>query len=148
MKHVCGVFVFFLFVYYTAALKHKYKEDDAASYTTSTTLQMKLNFTFTTNNNKEDYIIQWTAEYYASNLAESVVVALICDGIEFNKIDTHPNPDGPDELGWEVGSGWKYVDLNAGSHTFTIEYASTTAGQQVGIRRVRVMATPANVDMV
>lgn len=142
------VLVMLLYATLGAASRHLYKSNETEQYTSSTSYQPALVFSFTTNSDNDDFIISWTAEIYASNLVESVDVRLVCDGVTLNQQDWHPNPDGPTGDGWAVATGWKYADLNAGEHTFTIEYRSTTLLQQVGIRRTRVMATPANVVMV
>ena len=125
-----------------------YMADEMESNTTSTTMQLKLNFTFPTVSDDADFIISWTAEIHANSSASYINVCLMCDGMALNEQDWHPNPDGGTEEGWAVASGWKYADLNAGPHEFTIWFKSSTAGEMVKIRRARILAQPSNAIIV
>ncbi len=133
-----------LLVFVCHAAPIMYSADETTSSTTSTTMQEKLKHTFTAGTGK-NYLIQWTAEIHAEPAADAIKVHLVFDDTTtYDEQEWHPNPD--IASGWAVATGFVKVDNpGAGSHDFDIDYASSTAGQSVSIRRARIWIQEVNV---
>lgn len=116
-----------------------YVESEDISTTNTTSLSNKLSITFTAPNDHR-YFIEWVAEIQACNGGYTIDIRLQKDGpVILNEQVWDPGS------GWGVAFGFKVVELNAGNHTFDINFATGTEGSMVAIRRTRLKLEEINL---
>ena len=116
-----------------------YTESEEISATNTTSMANKMIMEIEVHN-PHKYLIEWIAEIQACNGGHSVGICLQKDGpITLNEQVWNPGP------GWGVAFGFKVVELDAGNHTFAINYATGTDGSMVAIRRARIKLEEINL---
>ena len=123
----------------------RYVSDNGVTTNNSTTMITKLEYTFETFNTYEDYLIQWTSEIHAGDTPDYIRVCLMFDGTPENDQNWHPDPNGG-AGGWAVATGFVLLTPGAGNHTFQINFSSSIEGEEVSIRRARLLIEPCNVE--
>lgn len=122
----------------------RYMADDTVSSNNSTVPETKLSYNFTVGGYYEQYLVQWSAEIHAGDNPDYINVSLLFNGVIQNEQNWHPDPNGGFG-GWAVATGFVVVDPVVGTNTFDITYASSMNGEEVSIRRARLLIEPCNL---
>ncbi len=122
----------------------RYVASEEESSNNSTSLVTKLSYNFTAENTDDQYLVQWTAEIHAGDNPDYIDVLLTFNGAIQNEQNWHPDPNGG-AGGWSVATGFVVVTPVVGDNIFTIQYASSIAGEPVSMRRTRLLIEPCNL---
>lgn len=115
-----------------------YVESEAESARTFTSYLEKASLAFTAE--AADYWIQVNAEVAA--FAKDTTVAVRCQIDDTTTVlDVDPAPDSSQFAGWGNVSMLYRATLSAGPHTIDLDYASSSSGKEVRIRKARILAT-------
>lgn len=110
---------------------------DVEDSTTAVTWQQKLRLSFTSE--AADYLVTWFAEIASMHSGTQVDYQVEQDDTTTLSAG-NTNPDGTASTGWGSVGGQAKVTLTAATHTFDLDYQSSTTGKQVKIRRGRIVA--------
>lgn len=118
-------------------LFYDYAESDNISSTTLATFTIKtiLNTNIPVNGN---YIVEYCAEVQAPATNRQILVEFRQGATVLNSVWVNV---GNNTNWWNSISGFKRVSLTPGTHTFTIQFASSVSGAQVNIRNARIKIT-------
>lgn len=115
-----------------------YVEDDTLVRTTSSVYKQMVRLTINIDETL-DYLIQWYTEVMCTyNTTHARVKVELDDTTILGEVS--PNPDTSKGTGWGSVSGFKKVNLSAGSHNIDLDFASCLGGKEVRTRNCRLLA--------
>jgi len=114
--------------------EYHYAESESESTQDSETFLDKVSVTLT-NLSGGDYFIQWSFEYMQDLDFDQGTTQVLISGIVISEIDGEQKDNK-----FYPASGMKQVNLAAGNHELKIQYKSDNSGDDVSIRRARVVA--------
>lgn len=149
MKTIILIVFLFLFGFYAGVDgdPESYQIQNDAVTTTTTTMTNVMTFNFTAVAGIQYWVI-WSSEMHASPSAAFVKACLTLDGVVTeNEQVVHPIPDISIEEGWIAAMGQDILkDLTPGQHTIRLGFSSGTEGEEVGIRRVRIVLNELGIN--
>lgn len=125
-----------------------YSSLETESQTSSTTHTTKLSLTINVPAAR-DYLVEWTSEIQTSS--DTVDIAISFYSIEDTGKRALLEPVILNEEMWAPGPSWKaissfkVVSLTRGTHIFKMDYATTTKGIAVAMRRTRIKVEKINL---
>lgn len=115
----------------------EYDESNGESSTTGTSWSQKLRLNFTAN--AADYLIQWYAEVKCTH-GQAKVKTRIQEDDTTTLGETDWNPETGNNDGWGPISGFVKTSLTAASHDFDLDFATSSNGKSVSVRKARITA--------
>ncbi len=114
---------------------YHYAESDSVSSTTETTWQDKATLTFTSV--ADAYLVLASAELRGSSGSYDMEAQLTIDGTVYAELDTRPDETATNLYSHHFAT-FKAINLTAASHTFKIQYRSSSGFGTCSIRHARI----------
>lgn len=114
---------------------YRYAASDGVSSTTSTSWQDKVTLTFTSV--ADAYLVMASAELRGNSNSYDVEAQLTIDGTTYAGLDTRPDETATDLYSHHFAT-FKAINLTASSHTFKIQYRSSSSMGTCSIQHARI----------
>jgi len=114
---------------------YHYAESDSESSTTQTTWQDKVTLTFTSA--ADAYLVIASAELRGSSSSYDMEARLTVDATTYAELDTRPDETATDLYSHHFAT-FKTINLTAASHTFKLQYRSSSFFGTCSIRHARI----------